>query len=140
MTRDVNDMTYIDCYLVPVPHANKVRYEQLARISAEAARECGALRTVECWLDEAGPDGSTYHAESARGPSDTYATFRAAAGAGEDETVVMSWVEWPDKRSRDEGMERLTADPRMQFDGLGHVFDGSRLIAGGFCPMETGNV
>jgi uncharacterized protein YbaA (DUF1428 family) len=128
-------MTYIDCYLTPVPRANKTQYEKLALISSEVVRECGALRVVECWLDEAGPEASTYHAEGARKSSDSYGTFAAAAGAKDSETVVMSWVEWPDKRSRDEGMEKVTADPRMRFDDQKPVFDGSRLIAAGFRPM-----
>ncbi len=128
-------MTYIDCYLVPVPRANRTQYEQLALISAEVVREYGALRVVECWLDESGPDAATYHAETVRQAADSYGTFPAAAGAKDDETVVMSWVEWPDKRSRDEGMAKVTADPRIQFADLAPVFDGSRLIAAGFRPM-----
>lgn len=128
-------MTYVDCYLVPVPRANRARYEELARISSEVVRECGALRTVECWLDETGPDASTYHAESARESSESYRTFATVAGATDGETVVLSWVEWPDKHSRDEGMEKVAADPRMQFEDMGPVFDGLRLIAGGFRPM-----
>jgi uncharacterized protein YbaA (DUF1428 family) len=128
-------MAYIDCYLVPVPRANRAQYEELARISSAIAQEYGALRTVECWLDESGPDASSYHGEDARQPADTYRTFAAAAGAQGEETVVMSWVEWPDKCSRDEGMARMTADPRMQFGGQKPVFDGARLIAGGFRPM-----
>lgn len=47
----------------------------------------------------------------------------------------MLWIEWTDKHSWDEGMEKVTADPRMQFDDQKPVFDGSRLIADGFCPM-----
>lgn len=128
-------MAYIDCYLVPVPRANREKYEELARISCGIARECGALRVVECWLDEDGPEASSYHAESARQGSGQYRTFAAAAGAGAGETVVMSWIEWPDKRSRDEGMAKLTADPRMQFGDMPPVFDGKRLLAAGFHPM-----
>ena len=128
-------MTYIDCFLAPVPRANRTQYEKLARISSDVVREYGALRVVECWLDENGPDASTYHAESARESADRYRTFAYAAGAGDDETVVMSWVEWPDERTRNEGMAKVTADPRMQFDVQEAVFDGLRLIAGGFRPM-----
>ena len=128
-------MTYIDCYLTPVPRANRTQYEKLALISAEVVREYGALRVVECWLDEAGPDAATYHGESARKSADSYGTFTAAVGAKDGETVVMSWVEWPDKRSRDEAMAKVTADPRMQFTDQTPAFDGSRLIAAGFRPM-----
>ena len=128
-------MTYIDCYLTPVPRANRTQYEKLALISAEVVREYGALRVVECWLDETGPDAATYHGESARKSADSYGTFTAAVGAKDGETVVMSWVEWPDKRSRDEAMAKVTADPRMQFTDQTPAFDGSRLIAAGFRPM-----
>lgn len=62
-------------------------------------------------------------------------SFVKAAGAQEGETVLMSWVEWPDKVARDAGMAKVTSDPRMQFDGQAPVFDGLRLIAGGFVPM-----
>ncbi|MDQ0032387.1 uncharacterized protein YbaA (DUF1428 family) [Variovorax boronicumulans] len=128
-------MTYIDCYLAPVPRANKTAYEKMAAASAEVTRAHGALRVTECWLDESGPDASTYHGESARRGADQYTSFIKAAGAKEGEAVVMSWVEWPDKAARDIGMAKVTSDPRMQFEGQVPVFDGSRLIAGGFLPM-----
>lgn len=128
-------MVYIDCYLVPVPRANKLQYENLAKISADVMREYGALRIVECWLDEAGPDASSYHAESARDSVKVTGTFINAAGAKHDETVVISWIEWPDKKSRDAGMEKIMADPRVQFEDVKPVFDGSRIIAAGFLPL-----
>lgn len=128
-------MSYIDCFLAPVPRANRAQYEALAKLSWEVLRDHGALRVVESWLDEAGPDASTYHGVDARVPADQYAGFHAAAGARDDETVVMSWVEWPDKASRDAGMEKVTADPRMQFGDHPPVFDGARLVAAGFLPM-----
>ncbi|MDR7481568.1 MAG: DUF1428 domain-containing protein [Armatimonadota bacterium] len=128
-------MTYIDCYLAPVPIENRAAYEELARISADVLREYGATRVVECWLDDAGPDASTYHASTARLGSENYATFPRVADARADETVVVSFVEWPDKATRDAGMEKVTSDPRMQFENRPPVFDGKRLIAGGFKPM-----
>jgi len=128
-------MTYFDCFLTPVPRTNKTAYEKLALISSEVVREYGALRVVECWLDEAGPDAAKYHADNARKSAENYGTMTATVGAAPDETVVMAWIEWPDKTSRDEGMAKVMADPRMQFDDMEPVFDGSRLIAAGFRPM-----
>lgn len=128
-------MAYIDFYLVPVPRDHRSAYEDLARTSAQILRECGAVRTVECWLDESGPSASTYHAETARRASADYPGFAAAAGADPGETVVLSCVEWTDKHSRDAGMELATRDPRMRFDDQPPVFEGARLIAGGFRPM-----
>jgi uncharacterized protein YbaA (DUF1428 family) len=49
--------------------------------------------------------------------------------------VVVSYVEWPSKAARDAGMQMVTSDPRMQFPDRPPVFDGRRLIAGGFVPM-----
>ncbi|MBI3562483.1 MAG: DUF1428 domain-containing protein [Gammaproteobacteria bacterium] len=127
-------MIYIDCYLVPVPRENRAAYEELAKVSAQVAKDYGALRVVECWLDESGPDASSYHMQEARLESKEYGGFERAAGAGKNETVVLAYVEWPDKATRDAGMEKLTSDPRMQQDRP-PTFDGRRLIAAGFKPM-----
>lgn len=128
-------MSYFDNHLVPVPRGNKAAYEELARISAQVVMEHGALRIVECWLDDSGPDASSYHGETARLAPGAYGSFDKAAGAGKEETVVLSCIEWPDKATRDAGMAKVTSDPRMQFVGLPPVFDGTRLIAAGFVPM-----
>lgn len=128
-------MTYIDCYLAPVPRENRAAYEELAKISAQIVTEHGAVRVVECWLDESGPDASSYHGEAARLGSEAYGSFVRAAGAGTGEMVVMSYIEWPDKATRDAGMEKVTSDPRMQFQDRPPAFDGRRLIAAGFKPM-----
>lgn len=128
-------MTYYDCYLAPVPRENRAAYEELAKLSAQVLMECGALRAVECWLDESGPDAATYHGVETAREMEEYGSFTKAAGAGAGEVVVMSFVEWPDKATRDAGMEKLTSDPRMQFTDQPPVFDGKRLIAAGFRPM-----
>jgi len=128
-------MSYIDCYLAPVPRANKAAYEALAQLSAQVAKEYGAARVVESWLDDASPDASSYHGEATRERTAQYGSFMAAAGANANETVVLSWIEWPDKATRDIGMAKLTSDPRMQFTDMDPVFDGARLIAAGFIPM-----
>lgn len=128
-------MPYIDAFLAPVPRANRAAYEALARLSAVVVKEHGALRVVECWLDEGGPSADTYHGDSARLDVAAYAGFASAAGAGPHETVVLSWIEWPDRATRDAGMARVTADPRMQFAEGPPAFDGRRLIAAGFLPM-----
>lgn len=128
-------MSYFDCFLAPVPRANKAAYEALARVSAQVIKEHGALSVTECWLDEYGPDAQTYHGTETRQSDAQYGSFVAAAGAREGETVVLSWVEWPDKAARDAGMEKVTRDPRMQFGDEPPAFDGRRLIAAGFQPM-----
>lgn len=61
--------------------------------------------------------------------------FRRAVQARDDETVVFSWIEWPDKASRDAGMEKAMQDPRLKPDVNPMPFDGMRLIFGGFVPV-----
>ena len=69
--------------------------------------------------------------------------FRKAVQAEDDETVVFSWIEWPDKATRDSAMKKMSewmknpekADPRMDPDKNSMPFDGKRLIYGGFTPL-----
>jgi uncharacterized protein YbaA (DUF1428 family) len=49
--------------------------------------------------------------------------------------VAFSWVEWPDKATRDAGMKKMIKDPRMDPSTPGNPpmpFDGKRMIFGGF--------
>jgi uncharacterized protein YbaA (DUF1428 family) len=82
--------------------------------------ELGATRILECWGDDV-PDGKV-------------TDFRRAVQANEDEAVVFSWVEWPDKATRDTGIEKFMKDPRMEAAG-DMPFDGKRMIFGGFAPV-----
>jgi uncharacterized protein YbaA (DUF1428 family) len=52
-----------------------------------------------------------------------------------DETVIFSWIVWPSREARDNGMKALMADPRMQPDTNPMPFDGKRMIFGGFVPI-----
>jgi uncharacterized protein YbaA (DUF1428 family) len=49
-----------------------------------------------------------------------------------DETVVFSWMIWPSRAVRDEGMAKAMADPRLKPENNPMPFDGQRLIYGGF--------
>jgi uncharacterized protein YbaA (DUF1428 family) len=78
---------------------------------------------MECWGDDV-PHGKL---------TDFYRSVQAA----ESETVVFSWVEWPDKATRNAGFAQVEAlmktDPR--FKDQPAAFDGKRLIFGGFTPV-----
>lgn len=128
-------MSYFDGYLAPVPRANKALYENIARISEQVLKENGALQVIDCWLDESGPEAASFHAEGSASGSSANPNFFRAAGARADETVVMAFVEWPDKATRDTGMEKAMKDPRMEFECNPSAFDGDRLVAAGFEPV-----
>ena len=111
-------MSYIDGFVVAVPTANKAVYRQHAEASAAIFKEHGALKLVECWGDDV-PDGEL-------------TSFPMAVKCKEDETVCFSWILWPSREARNQGMEEVMADPRMQPDTNPMPFDGKRMIYGGF--------
>lgn len=120
-------MTYIDGFLIAVPKANKQKFIEHAQKGDSAFMDLGATRILECWEDDV-PDGKV-------------TDFRRAVQAKQDEAVVFSWIEWPDKATRDAGMskimDRMNSDPRMDPETNPMPFDGMRLIYGGFAPVVT---
>ncbi|HEY2446652.1 MAG TPA: DUF1428 domain-containing protein [Rhizomicrobium sp.] len=118
-------MSYIDGFVVPVPNDKKDAYLKMAKESSIMFREHGATRIVECWGNDV-PDGKL-------------TDFRRAVKAEAGENVVFSWIVWPSKAARDEGMKKVMADTRMQ-PGPDMPFDGKRLIFGGFeILFDTGD-
>lgn len=114
-------MSYIDGFVLAVPNANKEKFIEHARTLDPVFLEYGALRVLECWGDDV-PHGQQTD------------FFRAVQATGE-EAVVFSWIEWPDKATRDAGMKKLMEDPRMDPADTPMPFDGKRMIYGGFAPV-----
>lgn len=111
-------MSYVDGFVCAVPTANREKYRAHAAGAALAFKEHGALSFVECWGDDV-PDGKL-------------TSFPMAVKCQPDETVVFSWVVWPSRRARDEGMKKVMQDPRVDPRTNPMPFDGARLIFGGF--------
>jgi len=123
-------MTYIDGFVIAVPTANKQAFIAHAIKGDSAFIDHGATRVVECWGADV-PKGKT-------------TDFQHAVAAREDETVVFSWIEWPDKATRDGVMGRMDelskGDERIDPEKNPMPFDGKRMIYGGFEPIvEHGN-
>ena len=112
-------MSYIDGFVIAAPTADKDKFVEHAKRFDSIFIELGATEIVEGWGDDV-PDGKV-------------TDFRRAVQAKEDETVVFSWIIWPDKATRDAGMEKMRSDPRMT--GEPPPFDGKRMIFGGFTPV-----
>ncbi|KAB7770835.1 DUF1428 domain-containing protein [Xanthomonas maliensis] len=116
-------MSYVDGFVIAVPTANKAQFLAHAREGDALIVQYGALRVVECWGDDV--------------PQGQQTDFMRAVQAGPDETVVFSWIEWPDKATRDAGMQKMMDDPRMDQENNPMPFDGKRMIFGGFVPLLT---
>jgi len=118
-------MSYVDGFLIAVPTANRERFIEHARSVDDWFIENGALRVIETWGTDV-PDGQV-------------TDFRRSVQATPDETVVFSWIEWPDKATRDTAMQRMMSpdnnDPRFDMEKNPMPFDGKRMIFGGFEPV-----
>ena len=113
-------MAYIDGFLIPVQQSRKDDYLAQARAAAPIFLDLGATRVVETWGDDLKPGKQT--------------DFFRAVAAEEGETVVFSWIEYPDKSARDAANQAMMEDPR--FEALGEMpFDGKRMIFSGFAPI-----
>ena len=110
-------MTYVDGYVLAVPTAQRAAYRKIAEDAAIVFKEYGALKVVESWGDDV-PDGKL-------------TSFPMAVKCEENETVVFSWIIWPSREARDQGNQKVMADPRMQQTGE-MPFDSKRMIFGGF--------
>jgi uncharacterized protein YbaA (DUF1428 family) len=95
-------MTYVDGFVAAVPTANRETYKEHAKAAAVVFKEHGALKVVECWEDDV-PEGKL-------------TSFPMAVKRKDDEAIVFSWILWPSRNVRDEGMKKVMADPRLQPD------------------------
>ncbi|WP_303830651.1 DUF1428 domain-containing protein [Asticcacaulis taihuensis] len=120
----MSETTYIDGFVIPVRRDDKDAYLAMAKKAAKVWRDHGALEVIECWGDDV-PDG-------------TITSFPMAVKLEPDEVVVFSWVTWPSRAARDAGNEKVMADPRMSPENMEMVFDGKRLIFGGFTLLNRG--
>ncbi|WP_331371741.1 DUF1428 domain-containing protein [Sinorhizobium chiapasense] len=114
-------MPYVDGFLVAVPKEKVEEYKALARRAGDVWKEHGALNYVECLADDV--------------PYGELTSFPRAVQAKDDETVVFSWVVYRSRQDRDAIVARVIADPRLQGDEWKSIFDGKRMIYGGFEPF-----
>ena len=118
-------MSYVDGFVIPCPKDKKQAFIDHAAKADEMFIELGALRVVECWADDV-PDGKL-------------TDFRMAVKVEEGEDVAFSWIEWPDKATRDAAFAKMmdpeNPDPRIDMASNTPPFDGKRMIFGGFMPV-----
>jgi uncharacterized protein YbaA (DUF1428 family) len=109
--------SYADGFVVPVPEGKRDAYQAMAAKMAKVFRQHGASRVIES-ISEDVPHGKV---------TDFYRAVKAEDG----EAVVFSFIEWPDKATRDEAWGKIMSDPSMKPEGE-MPFDGKRMFWGGF--------
>ena len=114
-------MPYVDGFVLAVPKDKIEAYKALAKTACAVWMEHGALDYVECIGDDV--------------PYGELTSFPRAVIAKEDEVVVFSWIVYGSRQERDEIMTKVMADPRLQGDEWKSIFDGKRMIFGGFVPF-----
>jgi uncharacterized protein YbaA (DUF1428 family) len=115
-------MTYIEGFVIAVPTANKQKFVDHATYTNAAFIEHGATRVIETWQDKVEKGHTT--------------DFFGAVDAQDGEAVAFSWIEWPEKATR-EAMsgqidDLMKSDARFSHETNPMPFDGKRMIYGGF--------
>jgi uncharacterized protein YbaA (DUF1428 family) len=111
---------YTDGFVVPVPEGKREDYRALAAKMAGVFRQHGASRVIEAIADDVDHGKVT----------DYYRAVKAEDG----ETVVFSFIEWPDKATRDGAWKAIMEDDTMKPEGE-MPFSGKRMFWGGFEPI-----
>ena len=109
--------SYTDGFVVPVPEGKRDDYRALASKMAKVFRQHGASRVIEAIADDVNRGEVT--------------DFYRAVKAEDGETVVFSFIEWPDKSTRDEAWKAIMADESLKPEG-DMPFAGQRMFWGGF--------
>jgi uncharacterized protein YbaA (DUF1428 family) len=109
-------MPYIEGFVAAVPTANRDVYIKHAEEASTYFKNLGATRVVECWGDDV--------------PKGEVTDFYRATQAKDDETVIFSWIEYPDKATRDAANEKMSAD--SESTNMEMPFDATRMFFGGF--------
>lgn len=114
---------YVDGFVAPVPNGKREEYREMAAKAAKVFLEHGAVRDLEAWAVDT--------------PKGEVTSFPRSVEATDDESVVFSFVEWPDEATRKAGWEKVMADERMQPGAMEMPFDGKRMFWGGFEPIVS---
>nr|WP_246450733.1 DUF1428 domain-containing protein [Sphingomonas rhizophila] len=91
---------------------------KMAADMAGKFKQQGALRVVEAWGDDV-PDGKV-------------TDYKRAVKARDDENIVYSFIEWPDKATRDKAWADMMNSEQPPSE---MPFDGQRMFWGGFQPI-----
>ena len=114
-------MAYVDGFVIAVPKNKLDAYRQMWEQCQPIWREFGATDYVECVGDDV--------------PYGELTSFPRAVQAEKDEVIVLSWVIYPNKATRDAANGKIPSDPRLKEMMENSPFNPKRMIFGGFEPF-----
>jgi uncharacterized protein YbaA (DUF1428 family) len=109
--------SYTDGVIVPVRDAKREEYRAIASKMAKAFLQHGANRVIESLADDVSHGKVT--------------DFYRAVKAEDGDTIAFSFIEWPDKATRDQAWAKIMEDESLRPQGE-MPFDGKRMFWGGF--------
>jgi uncharacterized protein YbaA (DUF1428 family) len=112
---------YVDGFLIPLPKDKVDEYLRMAERAGAIWKEHGALEYWECIGDDLDVQN--------------FVSFKSAARAEENETVIFSWIVYESRAHRDQVNAAVMADPRMaemMKPDFPAPFDCKRMAYGGF--------
>ena len=111
---------YIDGFVFPIARDRLDEYKQLAEVVAEIWKEHGAINYYEYVGDDMKLEGTR--------------SFTDVIAASENETIVLGWVVFDSRETRDLVNQKVAADPRMVdlVDISDSGFNVQRMAYGGF--------
>ncbi len=114
-------MSYVDGFIVAVPKKNIDAYKTFAAKAGAVWKSYGAREYVECVADDV--------------PYGEVTSFPRAVQATDEEVVVFSWITYDSREQRDDINAKVMSDPLLEGDEWKTIFDGKRMIYGGFVPL-----
>jgi uncharacterized protein YbaA (DUF1428 family) len=114
-------MAYLDGFVIPVPKDRLDDYKRMARTCEQIWKEYGAIGYVETVGEDL--------------PYGELTSFPRAVQAEKDEVIVLSWVIYPNKATRDAANGKIPSDPRLKEMMENSPFNPKRMIFGGFEPF-----
>lgn len=112
---------YVDGYVIPISKNNLDDYKQIAELAGLVRKEHGAFEFIECVGDDL--------------DQKELISFKQAANAGDNDTVIFSWVIFESREHRDQVNAAVMSDPRlagMMNSDSSQPFDCKRMAYGGF--------
>lgn len=111
-------MGYFDTAIMPVLKDEQEAYLRHARAAAPLFKRHGAIRVIEAWADDV-PEGKV-------------TSLPMAVKCEKGEIVAISYVEWPDKETRDASLPKVMEAMQKEMPSEQPPFDMKRMVFGGF--------